>query len=375
MAVETSRLVPIAALRTLIEAILGRLGCEPDVTTTVADMFVEANLRGHSGQGLEHFIYSMVRSIKSGRINPRGRPRVIKEGEAFALVDGETGPGQVAAVFAADLAVQKAAHAGCSVIGIVDSRDIYMVGYYAERIARAGSVGVIFTDGIPLVHPYGGIERVLGTNPIAIGVPTAGVHPIVLDLATCAGLFRDIWGAALRKEEIPEGLAVGADGLPTRSGPAALKGALSPLGGHKGYGLALCVGLLSGPLVGAAVGRATGSPIVASAVLDSGEVRADIWERLGKEDFGPTGSKGHLFVAVNPAVFGDEGTFRNAVTAYINEIKTSRRAPGVSEILVPGERSFRERDRNLVEGTVPIEERVWADALRLASVLNVRFPG
>lgn len=373
MGTDLTRAVRIDVLRDLMQRILTRLGCEPEIAATVADVFVEAELRGQPVEGLEQLIYSMVRALH-GRMNPNGRPRIVKDGEAFALIDGDRGPGQVAGVFAADLAIHKARKSGCCVVGIVNSRDMAMAGYYAERIARAGLVGLIFTDALPQVHPYGGMERILGANAIAIGIPTAGAHPVLLDFGTCAGMFRDIYEAARRGEDIPEGLAIGSDGLPTRNAAAAIEGALSPFGGHKGYGLGLCVGLLSGPLVGAAVGRATGRSLTASSVLPSGETRPDLWETLGKEDLGPTGSKGHLFIAIDPAVFGDPATFRVAVSAYIKEVKDSRKAPGVSEIRVPGERAFSERERSVHGGVVPIEERVWADTAKLAAVLGVTMP-
>jgi L-2-hydroxycarboxylate dehydrogenase (NAD+) len=374
MAREATKQVPVEKVRNLIDSLLRQLGCEADIARSVADVFVEANLRGHPGQGLEHFVTVMVRFLKAGAINPNGRPRIVKESGATALVDGDRGPGQVAAIFAADLAVRKAAHLGCSIVGIVNSHDIYMLGYYADRIARSGCVGLIFTNAIPLMRPYGGVQRLLGTNPIAIGMPTAGRDPIVLDMAMSAGLFRHVWLAAVHGEKLPPGLAVGADGLQTTDPVAGLRGALNPLGGPKGYGLALCIALLAGPLVGAAVGRATGPSTILSAELsDSGELRTDLWDRLGKEDFGAV-QNGHLVVAINPSAFGDDVIFRNAVTAYINEIKSSPKAPGVPEILVPGERSFREREKNLAQGSVAIEERVWAEALRVSRALHVDAP-
>lgn len=362
-----------------MEDLLAAVGCESDIARTVADVFLEADLRGHSVQGLDHFIYLMIRAMRSGRINPNGRPRIVKEGPAFALVDGDRGPGHVAGVFAADMAVEKARKAGCATIGVVNSSDIYLLGYYVERMARAGVVGLLFSDGLPLVHPYQGVERILGTNPLAIGIPTGGREPIVLDVATSASLYATVYRAARNGEEIPEGAAVGADGRPTRDPAAALKGALSPLGsplaGHKGYGLALCVGLLSGPLVGAAVGRATGHSIIATAVLPSGEKRADLWENLGKEDFGPKGSKGHLFLAIDPASFGDSAVFLRGVEAYVAEIKASKKAPGVDEIRVPGERGFALRELSVAQGVVRVEERVWKDAIKLAESFGVRISG
>jgi LDH2 family malate/lactate/ureidoglycolate dehydrogenase len=378
MTTDGRRRVKIDDVRTLMERFLAACGCDPDVAEVVADVFLEADLRGHHVQGLDHLIYMMVRALQSGRINPNGRPRVVKSSDAFALVDGDRGPGQVAGVYAADLVLEKTRHSGVAAVGVVNSSDIYLLGYYAERMARGGIVGMVFSDGLPLVHAPGGAERILGTNPLAFGIPAAGKEPIVLDCATSAGLYAQIHRAAREGRPIPEGVAVDADGVPTRDPRAAIGGALSPLGSplsaHKGYGLALCVGLLSGPLVGATVGPATGRSIISTSVLPSGERRSDLWENLGKEDFGPTGSKGHLFLGIDPAVFGDPERFRNGVTDYVNEIKNSRKAPGSAEILVPGERSLSARERCLRDGLLAIEERAWADCARLAARLNVNMP-
>ena len=346
------RIVDVEVLRNLMERLLTAAGCGPEVAAVAANAFLEADLRGIGLQGLDH-MPTMIHGLQNGRIDPNGKPRVIKEGPAYALVDGGSGPGQVACVFAADLAASKAEKAGCSAVGVVNSSDIFMLAYYVERIARAGPIGFAFSDGPPRVHPFGGVERSLGTNPLAIAIPTAADHPIVLDMATSALSASRIRQAAYHGEDVPEGVGVGADGQPTRSAAEIRGGAIGPLGGHKGFGLSLCVGLLSGPLVGAAVGRALAQWL--------------------KDAPGAAGSKGHFFMAVDPAAFGDATAFRNAVSAYVAEVKTSRKAAGVSAIRVPGERAFAERERRLRNG-VSIYQAVWERTAELAETLGVSMP-
>lgn len=349
---RSTRIVNVKVLRDLMERLLVAAGCGAEAAAVAADAFLEADLRGVGLQGLDH-MPTMIRGLRNGRIRPDAEPKIVKEGPAFALIDGNNGAGQVAAVFAGDLAVRKAEKAGCSAVGVVNSSDIFMLGYYVERIARAGLIGFAFSDAPPLVHPFGGTDRVLGTNPLAIAIPTAEAYPIVLDIATSALSASRIRQAAYHGEDVPEGIGLGPDGRQTQDAAEIRKGVIGPLAGHKGFGLGLCVALLSGPLVGASVGSALAQWL--------------------KDAPGAAGAKGHFFMAVDPAAFGDAAVFRNAASAYVSEIKTSRKAPGVTEIRIPGERSLAQRERSLRDG-VAIYEVVWERTAELAKDLGVQMP-
>ena len=357
MGSRPTQIVKAEVLFDLTKRILMAVGLPADSAAICADIFLEADLRGHSIQGVHH-LYSMVLAMRDARANPNGKPRVVQECEGSALVDGDAGPGQLALCFATDLAVEKAKKAGCCSVGVRNCYDVFMLGYYSERIARAGLVGIVMTAGTPLVHPFGGVERLLGTNPISIAVPTNWEHPVLVDFATSKIASGTIFEAKLHGEELPEGAAIGPDGLPTRDPFVANEGANSPLGGHKGYGLGLCMALLAGPLVGAKVGKAA------------------VEEARG----GPTGKRGHLLrkrgnlvVAIDPTSFGDPVEFRRAASVHLEEIKSSRKAPDVDEIFVPGEIGFAKRGRRLREG-VPIYEAVWAEIAEIAKELNVPLP-
>ena len=353
MAERPTHTVEIDALRDLMERLFRAVGMEPDISATVTDVFVEAELRGVGIQGL-HYTHALVRNLETGRINPNGRPTVVAEGAATALVDGDAGPGAVASVFAADLCAGKARETGCATVGVTNTSDIFMLAYYVERIARAGLAGLLFMNSPPTLHPTGGVERVIGTNPFAIAVPTAGPHPLVLDIAAGATLLSIIRLASRHGESIPLGWALDRDGRPTTDANEAKLGAVSPVAGHKGYGLGFWVALLSGCLVGADVGK--------------------VQARWHTDEPGRAPSRGHLYIAIDPAAFGGMDVFRAAVGAYIDEIKASRTLPGAT-IRFPGERSFAERERSLARGTVDIDGWVWNLTAEIAARLGVAMPG
>ena len=350
-AARPTLVVGAKVLRDLMERLLGACGCPADLREPAAEVFLEAELRGIGVQGIDYLPY-LIANLRAGNIDPAGRPAIAREGTASALVEGGNGLGQPAALLAADTAARKAQAAGAAAVGITRSQDIFMIGYYAERIARRGCAGIVCTSGGPLVHAHGGVDRVLSTNPIAFGFPSGGPDPIVFDMATSALSNARIRQAAYHGEQVPPGSGVGPDERPTTDAATIRKGAISPLAGHKGFGLSLSVAMLSGPLTGSAFGAALAGAIV-------GERAA---------------SQGHFMIAVAPRAFGDETVFRAAVDAYVAEIRSSRRAPGRDAIRMPGERAFAERKRRLREG-VPVLRATWDIITALAADLGVAMPG
>jgi len=342
--------VDAAALRGLMRELLVAVGCSAADAAQTTDALLEADLRGYAFEGCRH-LPALLRDLRAGRVTAKARPRIVEERSASALVDGDGGPAPIGGSFAARVAVEKASQAGCCAVGLVNTDPLYMLGYFGEEIARAGLVAIIGSAGRPRVHPPGGVDPILGTNPLTIAVPTHGDAPLVVDFATSGVAFGAVQEAQRRGRRLPDGVAVGPEGRPTRDPAEAVAGALTAFGGYKGFGLALCVGLLAGPLVGGAVGRAVAGP-----------------PRPGRRT-----NRGTLLVAVDPAAFGDPGAFRTAVTAHLREVGQSARASGVEAIRLPGGRSRAERTRRLREG-VPIEESVLDELEALARDLGIGAP-
>jgi LDH2 family malate/lactate/ureidoglycolate dehydrogenase len=266
-------------------------------------------------------------------------------------VDGGLSLGPVGAMYGAEVAIRKAKDSGCCAVGVINTNHICMAGIYVERIARAGLAGILTSVTQPIAHVMGGFERLLGTNPIAIAVPTGEGDPILVDFATTTISFGTVMNARVRGESIPEGTALGSGGDPITDPAEVTQGALTPFAEHKGFGLSLVLGLLAGPLLGAKVGKDLARAITEKNHYD----------------------KGDLFIAIDPASFGDPTAFFEAVRAHLGEVKSSPLAPGFSEIRIPGERSFAERKKRLREG-VPIERKVWEEVSALADRLGVSMP-
>ena len=349
MSTDTPRVLSAPALRGLMEQIFMAAGCEANAAGVASDILLEADLRGYSTHGLLR-LPTMIRRIQSGMINAAARPRVVMERAGSALVDADRALGPVGALFGARLAAHKAETAGTAAVGVVNGDHICMAGYYVEQIAKTGCVGLITTVTQPLVHPLGGTERLLGTNPVAIAIPIRGQDPLLLDFATSEIAYGSVLTAKARGEQLPPGVALGPDGTPTMDPGLAAQGALASFAGHKGFGLCLFLGLLAGPLLGAKVGRPLGQAV-----------------KEGHYD------KGDLLVALDPSAFTDPGAFQDGVKAHLAEVKSSRRAPGVADIRIPGERARAERARRLREG-VPVDQEVWQEVVAIAGELKVSLP-
>jgi LDH2 family malate/lactate/ureidoglycolate dehydrogenase len=282
--------------------------------------------------------------LKTGAAQPSAQPRVVRDTGAVAHMDGDRALGPYASIVATHEAIARARQHGVGVVALHNCGHIGLAGYYVEQAARQDMVGILFAKSALHIHPYGGTERRIGTNPISIAIPCQG-DPVLLDLSTSAMANGKLQEAARDGRPIPEGMALDANGVPTTDARAAVSGALSPFGGAKGYGLALAVELIGGLLVG------TGA----------GEMRA------------PDGTRrlwGALIMVLDPSTSGDIEAFKRETSAYLAEVKSAQKAPGVSEILIPGERSFRTRREQLERGIV-LEDDVWSQVADIARAAGV----
>jgi LDH2 family malate/lactate/ureidoglycolate dehydrogenase len=327
-------LVEASELRRLAEHALEHAGVRPNHRVLQVDLLMEAELRSVPSHGLLR-LDRIIRRIKNGVVDPEAKGSHNWRGTGFLAVDGQRGLGPVVACSALDALKARARENGIALAAIRNSNHIGMLGWYAERIAAEGFTIIALSTSEALVHPWGARKAMLGTNPIAIAVPTAG-EPFMMDTATSLVSMGEIHDYASRGQAIPPDWALDADGNPTTDPDAAKKGAIAPFGQAKGYALGLAFELIVSSLSGAALGR---------------EVR-------GTLDDTDVCNKGDVFIVIDGP--------RRDLQAYLEEIRSLPPAAGFSNVLIPGERGRACRARRLKEG-IPVSDEVWVRLQALAS--------
>ncbi|MCT7657023.1 Ldh family oxidoreductase [Mycobacterium deserti] len=345
----TTRL-PAAELTEFAAAILRACEVSPEHAEVTASRLVEADMRGRSGHGLIR-LQPYVRRIQAGGINVRPHIQVVHETPVSALVEGDNGLGQVVMTRATELAIAKAAEVGIAWVGTVASNHAGAAGLYAEMAAEAGLVAMYFAvanaNGMP---PWGGRNPMLGTNPIAIAIPTGDV-PFLLDIATTATSHGSIKVAAREGRQLPEGWLVDAEGRPITDPARAHEGYLVPMGGYKGSGLTIAIGLLAGVLNGAAFG---------SDVVDH-----------RKDQVTPTNT-GQSILVLRADLFRPADEVRAEVTRHLNELRDSGGHDG-ERVRLPGDRAAETRADNEALG-LPVPPQLAAELSQLATELGVDSP-
>ena len=323
------RIVTPAALHGFIRAAFEACDLPAAQADRIAGLMVEADLIGADNHGVFR-LPQYIRRIKAGGVAVRPTITVLKESDATALVDGGNAMGHLVMHRAAELAIDRAAKRGVAWVGARNSNHAGPAALYASMPLARDMIGLYIAVGnANHMPPWGGIDMLLSTNPIAIAVPALEEPPIVLDMATSVAAYGKVKGAAQRGETMPEGWMMDRQGRPLTDPKRADEGFVLPIGGYKGYALALLFGLLAGTLNGAAMG---------SEVID-----------FNADDKSATNT-GQLIVALKLDAFGPVEGFKRSVDRVIREMRGSARLPGVEAIRVPGEQSHRRRRERLAGG-------------------------
>ncbi len=297
-------------LRSLAEALLRQRGVPADGARLQADLLIEAELRGHPSHGLQR-LPRLIARIGNGVASATARGRHTWRGDAVLEVDGERGLGPVVITAAIDALAERVEQTGVVLAAIANANHIGMLAPYAEAAAERGLIAILLSTSEALVHPHGGTRAMLGTNPIAVAVPTAG-HPFVLDLATSTVSMGKVHHHALRGEPLPEGWAVDAAGRATTDAEAAKSGAIAPFGGAKGYGLGLAIELIVAALTGA-------------------NLAPDIRGTLDAEH---VANKGDVVILVEPAAAPGLAA---RISAYLDAVRASPPADPDHPVAIPGD--------------------------------------
>lgn len=346
-------LVEIPRLVEFIARSLAAVGVRPEDAGQVAALMAEADARGGDAHGVFR-LPQYVKQIQQGAVNPRPNIQVMNSRAGTALIDGDNALGHLVMKRAAELAIEKARQCGIGWVGTRHSNHAGPAQLYPRMASAQDMIGIYFCVGnTNLVPPWGGTEVLLSTNPIAIAVPGAKHPSIVLDMATTNTAFGKIRLKAQGGEPMPEGWMIDREGKPLTDAKRASEGFLLPIGGAKGYGLALMIGLLAGTLNGGAFGR---------DVIDY------------TVDSKTPSNTGQSILVVDIAAFADVQSFKQDVDEVWDEMKSSPTLPGVDEVRLPGERSekvYRDRMAHgvpLTEGQIRILDEL-ADRLGVARLL------
>ncbi|PST18824.1 Ldh family oxidoreductase [Mesorhizobium plurifarium] len=315
--------VPFDRLQALASGLLESRGAPEQAARLQADLLLEAELRGLPSHGLQRLPLLLSR-LDKGLADARTCGTATWQRRAFLSVDGERGLGPVVIMGAIRALQVRLNETGVALAAIRNTNHIGMLAYYAEVAARSGLIAIIMSTSEALVHPFGGTEAMLGTNPIAIGIPTAH-DPFVLDLATSVVSMGKINNHAMRGIPIPEGWAVDAHGRRTADPHAVRSGAIAPFGGAKGYGIGLAIELLVSTLAGSDLAP---------------EVR-------GTLDDGHFANKGDLIVLIDPAAGAGSA---HALSAYLDRLRHSRPADPACPVAVPGDGARARRAASLSTG-------------------------
>jgi LDH2 family malate/lactate/ureidoglycolate dehydrogenase len=322
MKVQAERLKEIAV------HILKGLQAADEEAAVVAEALIKAELRGIDTHGV-HLLTLLPERVDAGMLEIPTKLTVLQESGATALLDGGNGLGQAAAHRAMGISIRKAKEFGIGCCLVRNTNNIGMLSVYTLMAAQQKTVGIVMANAAAAMSPWGGTDPFFGTNPLSIAVPgEPGAPPVVLDMSSTMVARGKIRRADRLKEGIPPGWAFDGDGTPTTDPAAALKGTLMPIGGPKGYGLALMIDVLAGMLSGSRFGP---------------EIRT--FHQLE----GPTGV-GVFTLAVEIERFMPLGQFTALFRTYLASIKASRKAKDVSRIYLPGEIEYDKEQQSLNEG-------------------------
>jgi LDH2 family malate/lactate/ureidoglycolate dehydrogenase len=330
-----------------------KAGIREEDAQLTAEILVTTDSWGTYTHGTKQ-LRNLLLNFRSGRLDAAAQLEIAAEGPGWASVDAHYAMPPAIAYRSMEIAIQKARATGIGYVGCKHSSHFGAAGYYACMAAQQEMIGISMCNVDPDVTVPGARGKVMGTNPIAYAVPTGNDHPIFLDIATSAVAASKIMAAKNLGNPIPDSWLVDEDGVPTTD-PSIFpdKGALLPMAGYKGYGLALMVEILSGVLTGAAMNTQIKS-----------------WVRQSE---GPT-NEGHAFIAIDIGQMMPLGTFKERVDWLAREIKCTPKAKGETRIYMPGEMEWERRDLALKQG-MELPEDVVESLRGLAEDVGLSLEG
>jgi LDH2 family malate/lactate/ureidoglycolate dehydrogenase len=336
-------------LTALVADIFARLGVPREAARAVADGLVEADLEGIPSHGVM-LVPMYARRLSAGSVSLATEARITGDMGCCVVLDAGNMFGQLSAVQAVDIAIDRAARFGVGAVAVRNAFHLGAAGRYARAMGRADCVGIVMSNTRPLMPAPGGAERVVGNNPLAIALPSAGKMPIEVDMAMSATAMGRIRLAAAAGREIPADWATDADGVPTRDPATAIAGMLLPAAGPKGFGLAFMIDLICGGLAAGGTGEKV-QPLFG--------------------DMARPYNCAHFLIAIHVPHFRDIDEFKSVADSLAERVRGSRRAPGIERIFSPGELSWARREQSA--GQCAIDGPLLKELVDLAVSLGVEI--
>lgn len=320
------RVCKLADLRALLERKFMETYYSQEQAVRIVDVLMYAEETGKDTQG----VLKLSGTEPMQEVKPKYLPKVVKETNVSAFVDGGGNPAILVCRMANEIAIQKCKESGIAIVGTHNTFcSSGAIGYYVEEMAKSDSIGIVFAGSPGGVSPFGSLDPLLGTNPMAFGFPTMN-DPVIFDTSTAAITWYGLVRAQALGEDLPEGLTIDKDGNPTTDPNAAMQGAILPFDkSYKGSGMGLVVEILTGAL---------------SHGTSSTADRTENWSST--------------FIAIDPDLLVGKEAFKQNCTQLIQKIKNSRKAKGFDDILIPGEKGARRRKHIEQTGEIVLEERI-----------------
>lgn len=307
--------IPAERLASAVAGILAGIGVRKEDAEVVAADLVAADLEGIASHGVMLLPMYIDRLIK-GSVSRSSAGEVVSDRGGAIVIDAGNALGQLTARQAVTLAVARAREIGLAAVGVRNGFHFGTAGRYARMMAAENCIGIVLSNTRPLMPAPGGAQALVGNNPIAIALPSAGDFPVEADMALSATAMGKIRLAAAAGQSIPADWAIDADGRPTTDPAAAIRGMLLPAAGPKGFGLAFVIDLLCGGLSDGAVGAGV-RPLYGDPA----------------EPYGCA----HFFLAIHAGHFPAGDRFAERVRDEAAHVSTSKRSPGVDRVYAPGE--------------------------------------
>jgi LDH2 family malate/lactate/ureidoglycolate dehydrogenase len=343
------RKIAVKRLEAFIRDAFVAAGAKEEHAATIADRMIESDLQSMHGHGIFR-LPAYIRRVKEGGYNLNPNIKIIRETSNSALVDGDNGFGHVVVRYAVDTAIQKAKDHGIAWVGTRNSNHAGAGGSYATLALPHDMIGIYMAIGNANHMPaWGGLDRLLSTNPICYAIPTKDEFPVLLDMATTVVSYGKIKVYAQTGKEMPEGWMIDREGKPLTDPKKIEEGFLMPIGEHKGYGLNFIIGALAGVLNAAAFGSTT---------ID-----------FNKDYKTPTNS-GQTFIAMRVDLLRDAEEFKREMDEKVREMKNSTPMDPSRPVLLPGEIGYRERP-NVLKNGIPVADNLLNQLRAVAADLNL----